>query len=362
MIRARSGSTLEGSKSSLSNSKIDDDSIEEVDDNSNHSNSNSKLLKVNGSSSSSSTVEESDKKTLSSSSGSVRPYNRSKMPRLRWTPDLHLCFIQAVERLGGQERATPKLVLQLMNVKGLSIAHVKSHLQMYRSKKIDESNQAMSNQGVFMDGRDNIYDLSQLPMLQAYNNQRSSFNLRYGDWSKNQLNFNYVSERMIFSSKNSNSQANVHDFQGKFPNWITQQTLKKDPMSQTNESPTSKSSMEFDLAIRSISGSAEGREKSNSLNFLENDSKIEKNQKETFSHLKRKAMDLDLNLTLASKDTIFNGLTKKFAKHNEVLGSELTLSLQHPSPLFSSRLDQDKFISKFKEGNEQARTSLDLTL
>ena len=167
---------------------------------------------------------------------------------------------------------------------------------------------------------------------------------------------------MIFSSKSSNSQANVHDFQGKFSNWITQQTLKTDPMSQTNESPTSKSSMEFDLAIRSISGSAEGREKSNSLSFLENDSRMENNQKETISHLKRKAMDLDLTLTLASNDTIFNELTKKFAKHKEVLGSELSLSLQHPSPLFSSRMDQDKFISKFKEGNEQARTSLDLTL
>ncbi|KAJ0971813.1 hypothetical protein J5N97_019772 [Dioscorea zingiberensis] len=33
----------------------------------------------------------------------VRQYNRSKMPRLRWTPDLHLSFLQAIERCGGQE-------------------------------------------------------------------------------------------------------------------------------------------------------------------------------------------------------------------------------------------------------------------
>ena len=35
--------------------------------------------------------------------GTVRQYVRSKMPRLRWTPDLHHCFVVAVERLGGQD-------------------------------------------------------------------------------------------------------------------------------------------------------------------------------------------------------------------------------------------------------------------
>ncbi|KAK1556786.1 hypothetical protein Q3G72_012032 [Acer saccharum] len=75
---------------------------------------------------------------MSSKSPVVRPYIRSKIPRLRWTPDLHRCFVHAVQRLGGEDRATPKMVLQIMDVKGLSISHVKSHLQMYRSMKHEQ--------------------------------------------------------------------------------------------------------------------------------------------------------------------------------------------------------------------------------
>lgn len=63
-----------------------------------------------------SSEEEDEKRTEGSSSANnnssngknerratVRQYVRSKMPRLRWTPDLHLSFVHAVERLGGQE-------------------------------------------------------------------------------------------------------------------------------------------------------------------------------------------------------------------------------------------------------------------
>ncbi|KAJ0806438.1 putative transcription factor MYB-HB-like family [Helianthus annuus] len=44
----------------------------------------------------------------------VRQYLRSKMPRLRWTPELHHAFVRVVKRLGGQE-STPLKELDEMN-------------------------------------------------------------------------------------------------------------------------------------------------------------------------------------------------------------------------------------------------------
>ncbi|KAI3467334.1 hypothetical protein Pfo_023997 [Paulownia fortunei] len=60
-------------------------------------------------------------------------------PRLKWTPELHQRFVNAVNQLGGAEKATPKSLMRVMGIHGLTLYHLKSHLQKYRLGRSQQS-------------------------------------------------------------------------------------------------------------------------------------------------------------------------------------------------------------------------------
>ncbi|XP_055811713.1 transcription activator GLK2-like [Solanum dulcamara] len=299
--------------------------------------SSSKFKDIGGSSSDS-TLEENEK-----IKPCVRPYVRSKMARLRWTPELHLRFVHAVERLGGQDRATPKLVLQMMNIKGLSIAHVKSHLQMFRSKKMDDHSQGIGHHHkLFMEGGDpNIFNLIQFPKFPTYH-QRFNSTFRYGDASWN-CHGNWMPSNTM---------------RQRIPSFINERsTLQtneiKDVMGSSIGSPSGELTRLFHIATKAKARAFDG-----------NGITSQPNLERAITPLKRKVSDydqLDLNLHLGVKPR--NEETPNLDDNDNDNGSSLSLSLSSPlSYSKTTRFIEDANIDGTTENARRGASTLDLTL
>ncbi|KAG6693179.1 hypothetical protein I3842_10G154700 [Carya illinoinensis] len=75
---------------------------------------------------------------------SSRSSDGSGKERLRWTQELHDGFVEAVNKLGGPDRATPKGILKAMCIPGLNIYH-KYRLSKFIPESIS-SNAAQPNE------------------------------------------------------------------------------------------------------------------------------------------------------------------------------------------------------------------------
>lgn len=161
---------------------------------------------------------------------------------MRWTSSLHARFLHAVELLGGHQRATPKSVLELMDVKDLTLAHVKSHLQMYRTVKSTERPTTSSGQS---DGQDNVssVEVSDDSMIDIQSLGRSQPSTQQGR-STSHSSANYTAPWSNSSSRGAWSQGVPGDSSTAA---VSSRPLEKDMQSKRCEMLSDLNSCQFEM-------------------------------------------------------------------------------------------------------------------
>uniref|UniRef100_A0A6N2NFR8 Uncharacterized protein n=1 Tax=Salix viminalis TaxID=40686 RepID=A0A6N2NFR8_SALVM len=125
-------------------------------------------------------------------------------PRLKWTQELHQRFVEAVNQLGGADKATPKSLKRAMEIPELTLYHLKSHLQALLFRMIRSIYVAFTN------AENKIkYRLwkSQQSLISIENNQEDAKEIQSSD-------DHFQESAVIQSSRGICSDGNQHPING----------------------------------------------------------------------------------------------------------------------------------------------------
>ncbi|CAN6875218.1 unnamed protein product [Brassica oleracea var. botrytis] len=181
---------------------------------------------------------------------------RDPKPRLRWTADLHDRFVDAVAKLGGADKATPKSVLKLMGLKGLTLYHLKSHLQKYRlgqqqAKKQNRTEENKENAGISYVHFDNCSQGGISNESRFDNHLRKSGNVPFADTLRHQVDAQQRFQEQLEVQKKLQMRMEA---QGKYLLTLLEKAQKSMPCGGNGAETDKGQFSDFNLALSGLVG------------------------------------------------------------------------------------------------------------